>query len=77
MASEGCLAGRLIAADNGVEHYAVNVGIVHEYLLKGAANEVREALGLERFSGEQGEVIGKRCGWTQNLGVQARLQGPA
>jgi hypothetical protein len=69
------VAGRLIAADNGGEHYAVNVGIVREYLLKGAAGEVRAALGLERFPGEQGEVIGKRCGWTQNIGQGARARG--
>ncbi len=68
------VGGRLLAADNGGEHYAVNVAIVREYLLKGAAGEVRAALGLERFPGEQGEVIGKRCGWTQNIGQAARAR---
>lgn len=68
------VGGRLAAADQGGEHYAVNVGIVRKYLLKGASEEAREVLGLRRFPGEQGEVIGKRCGFTQNIGVSAQYR---
>jgi hypothetical protein len=66
------VAGRLSAAESGAEQYAVNAEIVRHYLMKGAAGEVREALGLGRFPGEQGEIIGKRCGTTQNIGPGAR-----
>jgi hypothetical protein len=66
------VAGRVSAADSGAEQYAVNAEIVRQYLMKGAAGEVREALGLGRFPGEQGEIVGKRCGTTQNIGQGAR-----
>jgi len=66
------VAGCLIAADNGGEHYALNLGVVRDYLLKGASGETRAVLGLVRFPGVQGEVLGKRCGWTQNIGQRER-----
>lgn len=66
------VAGRLSAAQSGAEQYAVNAEIVRHYLMKGAAGPVREALGLGRFPGEQGEIIGKRCGTTRNIGQGAR-----
>lgn len=68
------IAGRVSAAESGGEHYAANVGKVRQYLLKGATDDVRAALGLERLPGEQGEIVGKRCGTTRNIGQGARLQ---
>lgn len=65
------VAGRLLAAESGSEHYAVNVAAVRAYLLKGAGEEAGRALGLARM-GEGGPIIGKRCGWTQNIGRAAR-----
>lgn len=66
------VAGRLSAAESGAEQYAANAEIVRHYLMKGAAIEVRKLLGLERFPCEQGQIIGKRCGTSQNLGIAAR-----
>lgn len=65
------VAGRLKAAETGGEHYASNAATVRDYLLKGAGEEVGRALGLKR-TGEGGPVIGKRCGWTQNIGRASR-----
>lgn len=65
------VAGRLVAAESGSEHYAANAAIVRDYLLKGAHPDARQALGLTREA-EGGAIIGKRCGWTQNIGRSAQ-----
>jgi len=65
------IGGRLQSADSGSEHYAHNLAMVRSYLLKGAAHQAGKALGLRRY-GENGFVVGKRCGWTQNVGRAAR-----
>ncbi len=70
------VAGQLIVAETGGEHYAVNVAAVRDYLLKGAHPDARRALGLERKQ-TGGPIIGKRCGWTQNIGRGARKLFPA
>lgn len=65
------VAGRLLAADNGGDHYRHNAERVRTYLLKGAVRSAGEALGLATF-GQAGAIVGKRCGWTQNIGRAAR-----
>lgn len=69
------VAGNLIAAEKGGEHYAHNLRVVREYLLKGASREACEALSLERGPIDQGQIVGKRCGTTQNIGQGQRAKG--
>lgn len=64
------IAGSLRAAEHSAAHYRHNVAIVRAYGMKGATCEGGEALGLE-FSAIGGLIIGKRCGWTQNIGLAA------
>lgn len=52
-------------------HYAVNAANVARYLLKSASDETGQRIGLSR-SGRGGRIVGKRCGWTQNIGKAAR-----
>lgn len=65
------VGGRTKSADIGDAHYLHNAAIVKDYLLKGASVATGWALGL-RLYGETGRVIGKRCGWTENIGQAAR-----
>lgn len=67
------IGGNIIGANNGSEHYRHSAEVVLAYVLKGASREAGEALGLPR-SGEVGLVVGKRCGRTQNIGVES-LEG--
>lgn len=64
------VAGNVSAAEGQSEHYWHNAEVVRCYLLKGADEMAGEALGLE--VADQGIVIGKRCGTTQNIGKAAR-----
>lgn len=43
------------------------------YLIKGASVETGRALGLPRH-GEGGMVVGKRAGWSENIGAAARAK---
>lgn len=61
-AYQGELAGR---------SYAVNLGVVLDYVLKGADHRARESLGIRRRE-HGGEIVGKRCGVSQNIGAAAR-----
>lgn len=63
----------LASAATGSAHYRANANAVLAYLAKGASQETGEALSL-RLCGEGGEIIGKRAGWTQNIGVNAQLR---
>lgn len=65
------IARSLKAAEQGGAHYQRNVAIVRAYGMKGANREAGEALGLDRFE-IGGLIVGKRRGWTQNLGKSAR-----
>ncbi len=65
------IGGALITAENGGEYYRVNLAAVLSYVLKGASRDVGEGLELGR-SGEGGLILGKRCGWSQNVGERAR-----
>lgn len=66
------IGGALLSADKRSEHYRHNLATVLAYVLKGAERETGEALTLPR-SGEGGLIIGKRCGWSQNVGRGQRL----
>lgn len=65
------IAGRVAAADGDSLHYRHNARNVKYYVLKNVSREAGEHLGLS-YSGERGLVVGKRCGWTQNIGLKAR-----
>ena len=56
--------------------YTANTGRVRAYQFKGASEQAGSELFLARF-GEGGRVIGKRCGWTQNIGQRARKNEPS
>lgn len=51
--------------------YDENLGVLVGYLCKGASPAVAEALALERCQ-SGGSVIGKRAGWSENVGLKAR-----
>lgn len=66
------IGGRLSKiGENRNEHLRANAGNVVRYVLKAASDEtaIRHKLPL---SGKGGRIIGKRCGWTQNIGNAAR-----
>lgn len=65
------VGGRLLSADIGDAHYRHNAEMVSGYLLKGASVATGNVLGL-RLYGETGRIVGKRCGWTQNIGKAAQ-----
>ena len=73
------VGGRLVkqTAKNGSntgEHHRANAANLVRYLLKSASGEMGNKLGLTRHS-RGGRIIGKRCGWTQNIGAAARKAG--
>ena len=43
------------------------------YLLKGAEPDAAQVLGLSKIEAG-GRVIGKRCGWSENIGDAARAR---
>jgi hypothetical protein len=65
------IGGTLASSSCDSDRHFANVGNVIAYLLKGADSGTGGQLSLGR-SGEGGKVIGKRCGWTQNIGGAAR-----
>lgn len=71
------IGGRLVkqTGKNGsysaTAHYQANAANVVRYLLKSAELAKGQRLGL-KHSGRGGRIIGKRCGWTQNIGRAAR-----
>ena len=70
------IGGSIRNAQPGSEHYRANADKVLAYLVKGASVETGRALALPRY-GETGPVIGKRAGWTVNIGKQARARAKA
>ena len=56
---------------HGEAHYRANARNVVGYLLKSSELEKGQRLGL-KYSGRGGSIIGKRCGWTQNIGLSRR-----
>lgn len=74
--SRVCIIGGALpkmGSDTGA-HYAANAANVARYLLKAASAETGARLALTR-AGRGGRIVGKRCGWTQNLGKAARERG--
>ena len=70
-ADGGHIAGRLDRAEHDPDLYWSNAEAVLAYMLKAADPLVAKAMALPR-SGNGGEVVGKRAGWTQNIGQAAR-----
>jgi len=64
----GTICTRRIAQSAYDQNLAALVG----YLCKGASADVADSLGLTRRK-YGGAVIGKRAGWSQNIGKKARL----
>lgn len=76
------IGGRLVnvkvaGTDDGIDgaHHRANAENVVRYLLKSATLEKGESLGL-KYSGRGGRIVGKRCGWTQNIGQAVRELRP-
>lgn len=67
------IAGRVDAAKGVSEHYQHNATIVRRYLLKNVEEADGADLGL-KLRGQSGFVIGKRCGWTQNVGAKSQIR---
>lgn len=65
------IGGRLDAAWTSPEKYRINLAYVVAYVLKGTAAEAAWQLRLPRIR-NCGTIIGKRCGWSQNIGDTAR-----
>ena len=67
------IAGRLPKIEGNRQFaHRENAANVVRYLLKGASAETGVSLKLTR-AGRGGKIIGKRCGWSQNLGIAARI----
>jgi hypothetical protein len=60
------IGSSLLAAEGGGSHYKLNAQIVNFYLLKSASKMAGQSLNLPLF-GRGGMIIGKRCGYSQNL----------
>ncbi|CCA93376.1 hypothetical protein [Novosphingobium sp. PP1Y] len=67
------IGGTLASARSNDARHGGNVWNVLAYLMKGADNETGAALELNRH-GAGGPIIGKRCGWTQNIGETERIK---
>jgi hypothetical protein len=66
--------GRSVAAATAAPAlYAVNLAVVVHYVLKAAEPAAASALGLTHAP-EYGRVIGKRAGWSENIGAVARAR---
>ncbi|MAP68223.1 MAG: hypothetical protein CL952_01720 [Erythrobacteraceae bacterium] len=62
------IGGRLSKVEGNIEaRQRANAANVLRYVLKAASAETGTALDLSR-AGCCGRIVGKRCGWTQNLG---------
>ena len=69
------IGGRLAEPEaNAREHQAMNAENVLGYFLKAASEQTGRRMGLFR-AGQRGRIVGKRCGWTQNIGKAARMGG--
>ncbi len=70
------IGGTLRNAKDGGAGYRANADAALAYLVKGASEETGRLLALPR-SGEGGPIIGKRAGWTENIGRAARARAQA
>jgi hypothetical protein len=62
------IGGSLKSGDRGGAHYWANLEALGNYLTKGSAPDVVAELGLN-LTKSGGAIVGKRCGWTQNLSL--------
>lgn len=69
------VGGNLHAAWRSPEIYVINLGAVVAYLLKGVTQDVGEILGIPGVE-SGGHVIGKRTGYSENLGATAIAKTP-
>ena len=67
------IGGTLLAAETGGLYYAFNAGIVRDYLLKGVVDEAVQALPDAKFE-RGGVIVGKRCGYSQNIRPMKRME---
>ncbi len=67
------IGGTLNNVDPASPYYRENMRTLVGYLLKGATTATGSAMGLHRYS-EGGRIVGKRAGWTQNIGKSARAE---
>lgn len=65
------IGGKLNAAGSMPDKYRANLQNVVAYVLKGAEPVAAQVLGLTKIDAG-GRVIGKRCGWSENIGAAAR-----
>jgi hypothetical protein len=65
------IGGTVRAATSAPAVYQANLAAVVAYVLKGSGPDAAAALVLPR-QGEGGRVIGKRVGWSENIGEAAR-----
>ena len=69
------IGGRLGLETGNLGLYAINLEAALAYILKWASPEAASRFGIERLE-PGGRVIGKRCGTSQNIGANAREEGP-
>ena len=69
------IAGRVDGVGMAPRLYRLNLANVLRYVLKGATQSVAREWGLARYR-PGGCVQGKRCGWSENIGVAARERAP-
>ncbi len=67
------IGGKVRTATTLPEVYRPNLDAVVGYLLKGLEQSSAATLGLRRHD-EGGLVIGKRCGWSENIGAASRAR---
>lgn len=73
--ARGSIQTRRIAGSIGSPAYRENLGAVLAYVIKGASPEAAACFNLDRLEAG-GHIIGKRCGWSQNIGAAARRRSP-
>ncbi len=66
------IGGRLGLETGNPELYAINLKVVLAYVCKGAPQSILDAFALQREHEPGGNIIGKRCGVSQNISAKAR-----
>lgn len=66
------IGGRLGLEKGNPSLHAVNLQVAFGYLCKGAPQADLDANGIDRQHEPGGQVIGKRCGMSQNIAAKAR-----
>lgn len=66
------IGGVLNSHDTSLDHYQTNLNTVLAYVVKGVSQAHAAKMGLPRQEAG-GRIIGKRAGWSQNIGTKARV----